>query len=397
MPTLARLWHDNVTVSPMSKPPVRIIPVKSSPQRPGVMELPLASAAVPPGMIEDRLGRPLRDLRISVTDRCNFRCGYCMPRDVFGPDHAFLPRPELLSFEEIHRSASIFARLGVRKVRLTGGEPLLRRGLAELVSLLSGLRTPDGSPLELALTTNGALLKRMASSLRQAGLNRLTVSLDALDPEVFQLMADTDVPVTQVLEGIDAALAAGFTSVKVNMVVQRGRNEHQILPMVRHFRGRHVVLRFIEYMDVGHTNQWRLDQVVSWREMHALIDQMYPLERIGLRHPGDTAHRWRYRDGQGEIGFIASVTEAFCGDCTRLRLSTEGRLYTCLFAHQGADLRSLLRSPELDDQHIADRVATLWEQRSDRYSQLRSSAGNREMPETASGPASRIEMSYIGG
>jgi GTP 3',8-cyclase len=330
----------------------------------------------------DTLGRPVRDLRISVTDRCNFRCIYCMPKEVFGRDYPFLPRSELLTFEEIERVARAFAGLGVEKIRITGGEPLVRRDLETLVGLLARI---DG--LDLTLTTNGALLARKAQALRDAGLKRITVSLDSLDDDVFRAMNDVDFPVTRVLEGIDAALAAGLAPVKVNVVVKRGLNEESILPMARHFRGTGVVLRFIEYMDVGHTNGWRLDDVVPAAEIVAAIDAELALEPVEPAYRGEVANRWRYLDGSGEIGVISSVTQPFCGDCTRARLSADGQVYTCLFAVKGHDLRALLRGGASDEE-LAAALADIWRARTDRYSELRSAA-------TADLP--KVEMSYIGG
>jgi cyclic pyranopterin phosphate synthase len=330
----------------------------------------------------DTFRRPLRDLRVSVTDRCNFRCVYCMPKEVFGKDFQFLPRGEILSFEEIERLVRIFVGLGVQKVRLTGGEPLVRRNIERLVEMLARV-----SDLDLTLTTNGSLLAGKARALRDAGLKRVTVSLDSLDDEVFKSMNDVDFPVARVLEGMDAAEAAGLAPIKVNMVVKRGLNENSILPMARHFRGTGRILRFIEYMDVGSSNGWRLDDVVSAREIVATIDRELPLEPIEKNYPGEVAERWRYRDGSGEIGVIASVTQAFCADCTRARLSADGSLYTCLFATQGHDLRGLVRSDATDSQ-IADSIAAIWTARDDRYSELRSE-------ETAG--LKKIEMSFIGG
>ncbi|BDI06414.1 GTP 3',8-cyclase MoaA [Sphaerotilus microaerophilus] len=349
----------------------------------------------------DRRGRQLHDLRISVTDRCNFRCSYCMPKEVFDKNHRFLPHNQLLSFEEITRIARIFVGLGVRKIRLTGGEPLLRKHIEALVEMLSGLHTPDGEALDLTLTTNGSLLARKAAALRAAGLRRVTVSLDAMDDAIFRRMNDVDFPVADVLAGIDAACAAGLGPIKVNMVVKRGSNDHEILPMVRHFRARYgsaVVLRFIEYMDVGATNGWRMDEVLPSDQVRQCIDSEFPLVALDAAQPGETAQRWAYRDGGGEIGFISSVTQAFCGDCNRIRLSTEGQLYLCLFAGQGHDLRSLLRDSEgagsarHDDAAISAAIAALWAGRSDRYSELRASLA------PSVGPAQRrVEMSYIGG
>jgi GTP 3',8-cyclase len=332
--------------------------------------------------LTDTLGRPIRDLRVSVTDRCNFRCVYCMPKEVFGRDYPFLPRAELLTFEEIERLARAFAGLGVEKIRITGGEPLVRRDLEKLVAMLAPI---DG--LDLTLTTNGALLAAKARALKDAGLRRVTVSLDSLDDDVFRAMNDVDFPVTRVLEGIDAGLAARLAPVKVNVVVKRGLNEGGVLPMARHFRGTGVVLRFIEYMDVGHSNGWRLDDVVPAAEIIAAIDGELPLEPVEAAYRGEVASRWRYRDGSGEIGVISSVTQPFCGDCTRARLSADGKVYTCLFAVQGHDLRALLRGGAGDDELVAA-IADIWRSRADRYSELRSAA-------TADLP--KVEMSYIGG
>jgi cyclic pyranopterin phosphate synthase len=332
-------------------------------------------------MLADTLHRPLRDLRISITDRCNFRCVYCMPKEVYGRDYEFLPRAELLTFEEIARLARIFAGLGVQKVRLTGGEPLIRREVERLVELLAGV--PD---LDLTLTTNGAVLAQKADALAEAGLGRITVSLDSLDDDVFRAMNDVDFPVARVLEGIDAAAAAGLP-VKVNAVVKRGLNEDSVLAMARHFRGSGHVLRFIEYMDVGHTNGWRLDDVVPAAEIVATIDSELPLEPLPPRYPGEVAERFRYRDGAGEIGVIASVTRPFCGACTRARLSADGSLYTCLFATTGHDLRALVRAGG-DDAEIAAAIGGIWRVRGDRYSEIRSAA-TRDLP--------KVEMSYIGG
>ena len=330
----------------------------------------------------DTLRRPLRDLRISVTDRCNFRCVYCMPKEVFGRDYPFLPRAELLTFEEIERLARVFAAHGVQKVRLTGGEPLLRRDLEVLVGMLA--RIPG---LDLTLTTNGALLPRKAQALADAGLGRITVSLDSLDDATFRRMNDVDFPVDRVLAGIEAAQAAGLDPVKVNVVVKRGLNEDDVLPLVRAFRGTGVILRFIEFMDVGATNGWRLEDVVPAAEIVAAIDAEFPLEPLEPSYRGEVARRYRYRDGGGQIGVIASVTQPFCGDCTRARISAEGTLYTCLFAARGHDLRALLRGGASDEELDAA-VAAIWRGRSDRYSELRTA-------ETSGLP--RVEMSYIGG
>lgn len=342
--------------------------------------------------VQDTLGRALHDLRISVTDRCNFRCGYCMPRAAFGRDHVFLPHEALLSFEEITRAAAAALRLGVRKLRLTGGEPLMRRDLERLIAELAALRTLDGRPPELTLTTNGALLARKAQALRDAGLQRLTVSLDALSPAMFQRMSDSQTEVSEVLAGIEAAQRVGLAPLKVNMVVQKGVNEGEILPMARHFRGSGIELRFIEFMDVGQTNRWDMSQVLPSAEVRALIHAHHPLQAVDAPRHSDTAQRWAYADGSGHLGFISSVTQAFCGECTRLRLSTDGRLYTCLFATQGHDLRSLLRDEALDEWALAQRIAALWQQRADRYSELRGQPIGAD-----DSHAPRIEMSYIGG
>ncbi len=350
--------------------------------------------APPSGLLGDRLGRPLRDLRISVTDRCNFRCSYCMPKEVFDKQYTFLPQTSLLSFEEITRAARLFVAHGVRKIRLTGGEPLLRKHLEVLVEMLSGLRTPDGQALDLTLTTNGSLLTKKAQALRDAGLQRITVSLDALDDAVFRRMNDVDFPVAEVLEGIAQARRVGLGPIKVNMVVKRGTNDHEILPMARYFReqfGGEVVLRFIEYMDVGATNGWRMDEVLPSAQVIERIAREFPLETIDPEVEGETAERWRYRDGGGEIGVISSVTQAFCHDCNRARLSTEGKLFLCLFATQGHDLRALLRSPHSDAQ-IAAAIAGIWQGREDRYSELRG-AGIAQ----PGGESRRVEMHYIGG
>jgi GTP 3',8-cyclase len=332
--------------------------------------------------VTDTLGRPLRDLRISVTDRCNFRCVYCMPSEVFGRDYRFLERRELLSFEEIERLARAFVRQGVTKVRLTGGEPLVRRGIEDLVAMLA--RIPG---LDLTLTTNGSLLPKHAQALKEAGLRRVTVSLDSLDDEVFREMNDVDFPVRRVLEGIDAAAATGLAPVKVNMVVKRGLNEDSVVPMARHFHGSGHILRFIEYMDVGHTNGWRLDDVVPAAEIVAAIDAELPLEPLEPNYPGEVAQRFRYRNGAGEVGVIASVTQPFCGGCTRARLSAEGQLYTCLFALRGTDLRAVLRDGASEDK-LDEAIAGTWRARRDRYSELRSK-NTVDLP--------KVEMSYIGG
>jgi cyclic pyranopterin phosphate synthase len=332
----------------------------------------------------DAFGRPLRDLRISVTDRCNFRCTYCMPKSVFGHDYRFLDRKELLDFEEITRVARAAVSLGVHKLRLTGGEPLIRRGIEDLVAMLSELDA------EVTLTTNASLLPRKAQALKDAGLDRITVSLDSMDDATFRAMNDVDFPVERVLDGIEAAHAAGLP-VKVNSVIKRGVNENEVVALARHFRDTPHILRFIEYMDVGATNGWRMDDVVSAAEIVKLIDAEFPLEPAEANYRGEVAKRWRYKDGKGEIGIIASVTQPFCGDCTRSRISAEGKLYTCLFAVRGHDLRALIRSGATDEQ-IGARLAEIWRVRGDRYSELRS----QNTVDPAIGER-KVEMSYIGG
>ncbi|MBW7833930.1 MAG: GTP 3',8-cyclase MoaA [Simplicispira suum] len=379
--------------------PERVIPLVDA--RVAALPLPTGAAVTEAGRVTDTLGRPLRDLRISVTDRCNFRCNYCMPKEVFDKEHAYLPHSALLTFEEITRLATAFLAHGVRKIRLTGGEPLLRKNLEELVAQLAALRTVDGRAPELTLTTNGSLLARKAQVLKDAGLSRVTVSLDGLDDAVFRRMNDVDFPVAEVLAGIDAAQAAGLTGTKVNMVVKRGTNEHEILPMAQHFRGTGITLRFIEYMDVGATNGWRMDEVLPSRELIARLRAALPLVQLGASAPGETAERWGYANAAGhydpalgEVGVISSVTQAFCGSCNRARLSTEGRMYLCLFAGQGYDLRALVRGGA-SDEDLQGAVASIWQGRADRYSELRASlpaeAGD------ASARPRRIEMSYIGG
>ncbi|MCK9382454.1 MAG: GTP 3',8-cyclase MoaA [Sulfuritalea sp.] len=357
----------------------RIIPIASAPK-----PLPAGSdalAAPLDGSLVDRRNRRVRDLRISVTDRCNFRCVYCMPKAVFDHDHAFLPRAELLSFEEIVRIARIFVDQGVEKIRITGGEPLLRRHIENLIEQLAKL------PVELTLTTNGSLLTKKARALRDAGLTRVTVSLDGLDDAVFKRMNDVDYPVSDVLDGIAAAAAAGLAPIKVNCVVKRGTNDDQILPLARHFRNSGHILRFIEFMDVGSSNGWRMDEVLPSADVIARINAEFPLQAIDANYHGEVAERWRYRDGAGEIGVISSVTQAFCATCTRIRLSTEGQLYTCLFARSGHDLRALLRQGADDDQ-LQRVIAAVWRGRDDRYSEIRTAA--TALP-------GKIEMSYIGG
>jgi cyclic pyranopterin phosphate synthase len=331
----------------------------------------------------DAFQRPLRDLRISVTDRCNFRCTYCMPKEVFGRDFQFLPVSQLLTFEEIARLARLAVGLGVEKIRLTGGEPLVRRDVERLVAMLApieGLR-------DLTLTTNGSLLARKAEVLRAAGLRRVTVSLDSLDDATFRAMNDVDFPVARVMEGIAAAAAAGLAPVKINMVVKRGVNDHQVVELARHFHGTGHILRFIEYMDVGTTNGWRLDEVVPGAEIVASIQRELPLEPVDANYRGEVARRYRYSDGGGEIGIITSVTQPFCGGCTRARLSSEGLIYTCLFGTRGHDVRALLRSGQSDDV-VSDFLAGLWRVRRDRYSEQRTSL---------TAPLPKVEMSHIGG
>ena len=362
------------------------------------LAVPASAPPAPDGILRDTRGRPLRDLRISVTDRCNFRCSYCMPKEIFNSEYTWLPHSALLSFEEITRLARVFVGHGVHKLRLTGGEPLLRKGLETLIEQLAALRTPDGAPLDITLTTNGSLLARKAAVLKAAGLNRVTVSLDSLDDATFRAMNDVDFPVADVLAGIEAARAAGLGPVKVNMVVKRGTNDAQILPMARHFRGSGIVLRFIEYMDVGATNGWRMDEVLPSAEVVQRLQAEFPLVPLQASAPGETAERWGYAgaDGRhdpalGEVGFISSVTQAFCGDCNRARLSMDGKLFLCLFAGQGYDLRALMRDGATDEQLDAA-IAAIWQGRSDRYSELRAS-----LPADVQQAVRRVEMSYIGG
>ena len=329
----------------------------------------------------DKLSRPIRDLRISVTDRCNFRCVYCMPKEVFGKDYQFLEHASLLTFEEIARVARLFKEIGIEKIRLTGGEPLVRRNLEKLIEMLAKL------DLDLTLTTNASLLKKKAQSLKDAGLKRVTVSLDSLDDKVFKAMNDVDFPVARVLEGIDFAASIGLTPIKINMVVKHGVNDQDIVPMARYFKNSGHILRYIEYMDVGATNGWKMDDVIPSAEVIHRIHAEMPLEAIDPNYTGEVAERWRYADGSGEVGVISSVTQAFCGTCTRARLSTEGKLYTCLFATQGHDIRQMLRG-DSSDQEILDYVSGIWRVRGDRYSEIRSDATVK---------LQKIEMSYIGG
>lgn len=349
----------------------------------------------PTGLVLDAFGRPLHDLRISVTDRCNFRCVYCMPKEIFDKDYLFLPQTSLLNFEEITRVAKIFVAHGVTKLRLTGGEPLLRKNIEKLIAMLRGLSTPDGRELDITLTTNGSLLARKAQGLKDAGLTRVTVSLDSLNDATFKQMNDVDFSVLDVLDGIAAAHDAGLGPIKINMVVKAGLNDQEIVPMARHFQNTPHILRFIEYMDVGASNGWTLDEVIPSSEVVQRInDAGMTLQPLDANYNGETAKRWRYTDGSGEIGLIASVTQAFCHDCSRIRLSTEGKLYTCLFATEGHDLRALLRDPQNthSDTAISSVVAQLWRARRDRYSEQRS-----QNTLQLSAPKKKIEMSYIGG
>jgi len=381
---------------PMAERVIRIVDQRAGafvPVVPAQADCPPPSAA-----LRDRRARPLRDLRISVTDRCNFRCTYCMPKEIYGKDYQYLPHGDLLSFEEITRLSRLFMAHGVHKIRLTGGEPLLRKNLETLVAQLAELRTLGGHTPDLTLTTNGSLLARKAQALKDAGLGRVTVSLDSLDDAVFRKMNDVDFPVGQVLAGIDKAQAVGLEHIKVNMVVKRGVNDHEILPMARHFRGSGVTLRFIEFMDVGATNGWRMDEVLPSAEVVARLQAELPLLALAPSASGETAKRWGFAgaDGRhdpslGEIGVISSVTQPFCGDCNRARLSMEGRLYLCLFATQGWDLRSLLRG-QASDAQIAAAIASIWQGRDDHYSELRAS-----LPSETGTKKRRIEMSYIGG
>ncbi|MFT7256175.1 MAG: cyclic pyranopterin phosphate synthase [Candidatus Azotimanducaceae bacterium] len=341
----------------------------------------------PDGMLTDTRGRLLRDLRISVTDRCNFRCTYCMPKSVFNKDYRFLPQSKLLSFDEIMRMARLFVAHGVEKIRLTGGEPLLRKNLEVLIEMLAALKTLDGKPLDIALTTNASLLSRKAQVLKDAGLQRITVSLDSLDETVFRAMNDVNYSVTNVLNGIDAAHNAGFASIKINMVVKKGVNDRDIVAMARHFKGSGHIVRFIEFMDVGASNGWRMNDVVPSADIVRMINAEMPIIEEKSNYTGEVAERWSYADGTGEIGVISSVTQAFCSSCTRARLSTDGKLYTCLFAQSGHDLRALMRSGKSDKQ-IASAISLIWNQREDRYSEIRTK-------ETAE--MKKVEMSYIGG
>ena len=352
--------------------------------------LPTALEA-PSGVLLDMRSRPLQDLRISLTDRCNFRCVYCMPREIFDKDHPFLPRTSLLSFEEILRITQIFVAHGVNKIRLTGGEPLLRKHIEKLIEQLAKLKTPDGQSLDLTLTTNGSLLAKKAQALKDAGLTRVTVSLDSMDDATFKRMNDADFPVSDVLEGLEVAHAVGLDSIKINMVVKGGLNDQEIIPMARYFKNTPFVLRFIEYMDVGASNGWQMKEVIPSAEVVRRISAEMPLQQIPPNNPSDTAERWRYTDGSGEIGLISSVTKAFCHSCVRARISTEGVLYNCLFANSGNDLRALLRGGK-SDQEISSVIAHIWRARDDHYSEIRSAQTENTTPSTK-----KIEMSYIGG
>ena len=384
----------------------RVIPIITQPL--GNLPLPTLAAdahAEAGSNLRDRLQRPLKDLRISVTDRCNFRCSYCMPKEIFNSDYTYLPHSALLSFEEITRTAQSFINLGVEKIRLTGGEPLLRKNLEVLVAQLAALRTVSGKPLDITLTTNGSLLARKAQSLKDAGLKRVTISLDGLDDAVFKSMNDVDFPVSDVLEGIAAAQAAGLGPIKVNMVVKRGTNEQEILPMARYFRGTGIALRFIEYMDVGATNGWRMNEVMPSADVLKMLQSEFSLMALAPSQLGETAERWGYLNAQGEhdpelgeVGFISSVTQAFCSDCNRARLTTEGQLYLCLFATQGYDLKPLVRDQQ-DTNALTQAIAAIWSQRADRYSELRRAEDNSSDVATDQANAARrkVEMSYIGG
>jgi len=370
--------------------PEKLIPMTYHRQLNAVLAVPVALES-PTGLVADTLARPLQELRISLTDHCNFRCVYCMPEESFGKDHVFLPQTSLLSFEEITRIARIFVAHGVWKIRLTGGEPLLRKHIENLIGMLAQFKTPDGRDVELTLTTNGSLLAKKAQAMKDAGLNRVTVSLDSLDDVIFKHMNGVDFPVSDVLHGLDVAHTVGLGPIKVNMVVKGGMNDREIVPMARHFKGSPFILRFIEYMDVGASNNWKIDEVIPSAEVVRRIAAHIPLEAIKSNHKGETAERWRYRDGSGEIGVISSVSRAFCSDCTRARLSTVGLLYTCLYATGGHDLRTLVRYGKTD-QEISTAIAHLWRSRADRYSELRSAA-TKDVGRTVE----KIEMSYIGG
>jgi cyclic pyranopterin phosphate synthase len=355
-------------------------------------DVPVRPAPAADAHLVDTLGRPLHDLRISVTDRCNFRCVYCMPKEIFGKDFAFMPRDEMLSFEEMTRLARISVAHGVEKIRLTGGEPLLRKGLEEFIAMLAELRTPVGRPVDIALTTNGSALAVKAQALKDAGLKRVTVSLDSLDDTTFRAMNDVNFPVARILAGLDVAHAVGLGPIKINMVVKRGQNDHDIVNMARHFKGTPYILRFIEFMDVGTSNGWDMSAVLPSSEVRDRIHAELPLEEVAPNYTGETSRRWRYLDGEGEIGLISSVTQSFCSTCSRARVSTDGKLFTCLFASEGHDLRALLRDGSTDEQ-LSAAMGAIWRHRTDRASQLRSA----QTGAVRSTGGKKIEMSYIGG
>ena len=368
----------------------KVIPIRIDEGRGLTPSIP-AELVLPHGNTHDSRGRTLRDLRISVTDRCNFRCTYCMPKEVFDKNYPYLSHQELLSFEEITRLSSIFASLGVEKIRLTGGEPLLRKNLEVLIAMLAQLRTPDDKPLDLTLTTNGSILRKKAAALKAAGLQRLTVSLDGLDDAIFKKMNDVDFPVADVLDGILATHEVGFENIKVNMVVKKGTNDHEIVAMARHFKGSGVILRFIEFMDVGSSNDWNMAEVLPSKEVIAKIHAVFPLEPVDANYSGEVAQRWRYVDGSGEIGVISSVTQTFCHECTRARISTDGQMYLCLFANEGFDFKTMLRSGK-SDLEIANAIMNTWSVRDDHYSEIRGSH-----TANLSTGSRKVEMSYIGG
>ena len=368
----------------------KVIPIRIDEGRGSTPSIP-GQLIAPHGHTKDARGRTLRDLRISVTDRCNFRCTYCMPKEVFDKNYPYLSHQELLSFEEITRLTSIFSTLGVEKIRLTGGEPLLRKNLELLIGMLADIRTPAGKPLDLTLTTNGSILRKKAAELKAAGLQRLTISLDGLNDEIFKKMNDVDFPVADVLDGIAAAQEVGFENIKVNMVVKKGANDHEIIPMAKHFKNSGVILRFIEFMDVGSSNGWNMAEVLPSKEVIARINEVSPLEPIEANYSGEVAQRWRYLDGSGEIGVISSVTQTFCHECTRARISTDGQMYQCLFANQGYDFKTMLRSGS-SDLEIANAIMNTWSHRDDHYSEIRGS--HTANPSTGN---RKVEMSYIGG
>ncbi len=368
----------------------KVIPIRIDEGRGLTPSIP-GQLIAPHGHTKDARGRTLRDLRISVTDRCNFRCTYCMPKEVFDKNYPYLSHQELLSFEEITRLTSIFSTLGVEKIRLTGGEPLLRKNLELLIGMLADIRTPAGKPLDLTLTTNGSILRKKAAELKAAGLQRLTISLDGLNDAIFKKMNDVDFPVADVLDGIAAAQEVGFENIKVNMVVKKGTNDHEIIPMATHFKNSGVILRFIEFMDVGSSNGWNMAEVLPSKDVIARINEVFPLEPIEANYSGEVAQRWRYVDGSGEIGVISSVTQTFCHECTRARISTDGQMYQCLFANQGYDFKTMLRSRS-SDLEIANAIMNTWSHRDDHYSEIRGS--HTANPSTGN---RKVEMSYIGG